>query len=1214
MESRLPRLLLAHEVDSEADPDHQMLPGAGARSAFVIDERYALTAEHCIWQTPEGPWVLRLPADPVTGATAVCVPVRVVDADRNIDVALLARVPQEEPTVEDAAERLFREFAMALGGPVVRDTPVGMSGILSGNLPDGVALSGMVVAPEVSVVTARAMQLFVNEFAAAAPDDPKGASGSAVVVSTANGESVIGLVRSYAPAEGIPATARPAGPNRASALGGKAFATRIDDIARRFPVVADLLAVTAARDLARPGASQVAGRRSSLATLLRADAERTAFVGRETEIRDLRAWCSSDDARAARLVTGRAGQGKTRLARRLCALMVDDGWVAVVMRGSGEPEALDLGILRAAQTGRPLLLVVDYAAEYGARELRAVLRRLGDTARPTPSVWRMLLIARNVGDWWSGSTGFPSALGAAGVAVRPEPLRLAGLTAAGDDRDRFFRTVRDALRPDVARFADQHELAVAADPVMPPLDHTDYGAPLMIHIAAVCSLLPAAAATGDEFQPEHVIDRLLDLERDHHWLYAADYELSAETKTAFRDVAEGPAGARRVEDVVAAATLFGAADRYTAARLVEAALGNQARLIDVGAVADWLRDLYPPVSGSEVPSHIAPLQPDLLGEELVLRVLNRQRADGLPEPERMPYAVLRNGVDQAQARRLLTVLLRLSERRPEAAALVSGRVHDRDGKARGVVAYIPVHFDLSPVEAAVPTHSATLVHAAARLCDHELARTRVLLGEDRDPFRADADATDVKGIQEAMAQIRRAPPELAAAHARNYMRYAARVLDVGYIDVAVDLADKAHRILGELIVDDRYAPDFAEALLTLALALDRFGVEANAALYADEAVQTYQRLASAGQLSLADRARLAQARSAIAATRGSPHAAADHAHDAVVTYRRLVHSDSDDFLPLLASALDTLTDRCSWVGRSADAEEAATEAHGIHRTLAGPWSGKNTLGLAGAVFRLARSQAESGEHEAALELCTEGAELLASVDLCELTSGPLAANIAIRAAHSLRALGRTQEALASAEYAVTLGRRLFQLDRVAYQIPLARALRATARCALDMSGPSAALDAAQESANHFRVVYRKNETLLLLPDVARACVLAAKLHDQLGGKDAAARHVLAAAEYWAKANRLAPGLFADDIAATRDLAERIDQRPAPAPEGGLRRWTRKVAESVRTEVRLSMATPRRLRGQVDRRAREQGTEMPDRDRDYRELPWNRDDAVTDIKV
>src|SRR5258706_9842820 len=56
------------------------------------------------------------------------------------------------------------------------------------------------------------------------------------------------------------------------------------------------------------------------AVLLRADRTTVAFIGRETELSLLRAWCASEDARSVRTIVGAGGVGKTRLA-----LMVASG-------------------------------------------------------------------------------------------------------------------------------------------------------------------------------------------------------------------------------------------------------------------------------------------------------------------------------------------------------------------------------------------------------------------------------------------------------------------------------------------------------------------------------------------------------------------------------------------------------------------------------------------------------------------------------------------------------------------------------------------------------------------------------------------------------------------------------------------------------------------------------------------------------------------------
>ena len=134
----------------------------------------------------------------------------------------------------------------------------------------------------------------------------------------------------------------------------------------------------------------------SLGALLRADAALVEFAGREKEIGVLERWrdrpaISRPDVRAM-LVTGRGGEGKTRLAVEFLARSRKEGWSGGILR-SGFSLAAEI----AGHSARRLLLVIDYAAAQSA-ESRAFIQALVRT-RPQVPV-RLLLLARAAGQWW----------------------------------------------------------------------------------------------------------------------------------------------------------------------------------------------------------------------------------------------------------------------------------------------------------------------------------------------------------------------------------------------------------------------------------------------------------------------------------------------------------------------------------------------------------------------------------------------------------------------------------------------------------------------------------------------------------------------------------------------------------------------------------------------------------------------------------------------
>ncbi|MGH3903176.1 MAG: hypothetical protein ACRDTE_03130 [Pseudonocardiaceae bacterium] len=398
------------------------------------------------------------------------------------------------------------------------------------------------------------------------------------------------------------------------------------------------------------------------------------------------------------------------------------------LRGVGGDGEITAGLRLGVLAQRPLLLTVDYAAEYGASELGALVQRL---CHHGPAPWRLLLIARHTGEWWDGDTRavLPS-LRAAGVDAAGDPLRLAELVAAGDDRQSAYQFILDELREPITAFADRHRLTVSAGPPAPPLQRPEYGSALMLHIAAVCALLPGSGPGSESVErldPTKVIDRFLDLERDHHWLYRDATNLHHTTAGAFGNLATGEAGRYLVETSVTASTLTGAANEVQACQLTATALGVEPQ--QAKPIAYWLRDLYPPPTEILTSSILHPLQPDLLGEELVARVLRRQLASGIPTDQVLPFALLGTS-SEAQTQRMLTVLIRAAERHGWIADLLTSVDGDASGRQhRGLLSRIPVATDLGVVENALPRKNTHLLWVAAQFTQRLLDR----LAYERDP-------------------------------------------------------------------------------------------------------------------------------------------------------------------------------------------------------------------------------------------------------------------------------------------------------------------------------------------------------------------------------------------------------------------------------------------------------------------------------------------------
>ena len=106
----------------------------------------------------------------------------------------------------------------------------------------------------------------------------------------------------------------------------------------------------------------------------------------------LEGWCLDEHAGKVRLVTGRGGSGKTRLALELGNRMTLQGWRCTAVAQGAEADVIALQ--RSAARRARLLLIVDYA------ETRIGLERLLEAAARDQGQVRVLLLARQARDWW----------------------------------------------------------------------------------------------------------------------------------------------------------------------------------------------------------------------------------------------------------------------------------------------------------------------------------------------------------------------------------------------------------------------------------------------------------------------------------------------------------------------------------------------------------------------------------------------------------------------------------------------------------------------------------------------------------------------------------------------------------------------------------------------------------------------------------------------
>jgi lipopolysaccharide exporter len=401
---------------------------------------------------------------------------------------------------------------------------------------------------------------------------------------------------------------------------------------RHRPRTATLTPSPASEDLGAAGGHRVAvaGR---ITGLLRPEAQVVPFWPR-SELDELLAWCKAPGQVAVRLVTGEGGTGKTRLAMELTRVLGAEGWQALWVPPGKEAETVGA----ARRTARPAVLVVDYVeTRAGIPELLAEAAD-GGGELIGPDL-RVVLLARSAGEWWHkliNQTGYR--LGEMLLAERA--IRL-GPVSQG--------TVRAVFDAAVTEFAGT--LSVSRPAARLTLSDPD-AAILVVHAAALSAVLDhveLTAGAGPRSSAE-VLDSLL--RREIRYCAQA---------AAARGLDLDPSVQRRA---VAAGCLIGADSEA-------AAVGLLRRLPDFvesaerrGQVARWLRDLYPGHApddrgGSE---WLGSLCPDRAAEQLIVGELTQQ-------PDLIP--ALFTGLDEARAKRALTVLGRAALRYPDAVPLLA---------------------------------------------------------------------------------------------------------------------------------------------------------------------------------------------------------------------------------------------------------------------------------------------------------------------------------------------------------------------------------------------------------------------------------------------------------------------------------------------------------------------------------------------------------------
>jgi tetratricopeptide (TPR) repeat protein len=678
------------------------------------------------------------------------------------------------------------------------------------------------------------------------------------------------------------------------------------------------------------------------------------------------------------ILWGPGGAGKTRTAVEVALALKAAGWQAFFVPPPFLPVGWASYLPFWSRPDRPTLLIVDYAEQRPAEELRALARAVGEAAPERRAPLALLLLMR--ADPREAAAGHVTdAL--AEARIRWEARRVPPVEDP-EDRQALFRKAR-------ARFRE----ALAPPDAPSEVDYEPKDLPRTPLALLALAVLAAHGHRVVQSQDEAAI--LTDLWKrweQPRWKRT----LEAQGGRELLQTPEVWAEAReRIEQALAAASL----DRpFTAPEEVAAwweayfpfrkrtARGER---LDPFWLAERLKVLFPGVGEAW---RLPPISPHPLADVALARFgadLGHLVASILPAPEevradthwpiRMVVEVLPRlsvaavpGASEA-ARAALEAATRWLEKTvpvlPEEVAAAWLRTWDRA---------------LPPPDRTVllrPFEEVAYRSWVKRAIDEaERARALGMRGLALSALGRRAEA--LEATQEAVDLYRR----LAAQHPDAFLPYLAasltnlgnRLSEMGRWAEALEATQEAVDLYRRLAAQhpDAFLPDLAGSLTNLGAMLSEMGRRAEALQATQEAVDLYRRLAAqhpdaflpdlAGSLTnLGNRlSEMGRREEALQATQ-----------EAVDLYRRLAAQHPDAFLPDLAGSLTNLGNALSALGRWAEALEATQEAVALYLRLAAQHPDAFLPDLAGSLTNLGAVLSELGRRAEALEATQEAVDL-----------------------------------------------------------------------------------------------------------------------------------------------------------------------------------------------------------------------------------------------
>lgn len=780
-------------------------------------------------------------------------------------------------------------------------------------------------------------------------------------------------------------------------------------------------------------------REPSPAALLNARYRYVPFykAGRAELLAELESWRYAQEAVSIRLFHGAGGMGKTRLFIEWSKQLRRQGWRAGFLAG----RAVDVSLfeeLVVSAAERPVLVVIDYAESQQqlVRLLRVVARwRDGGSAGRL----RVALLAREVGDWWEVLQESSTALGA--LLGERAPTAVSALAPHGAEREEVFREAAKTF----ARIRGKNVPPAAPEYLREPL----FERVLFIHMAAL------AVVEGLELSGQGLMDGMLDHE-ERFW---------SEWWEALRRVHAGD-GERRLSQekcrlAVCALTLVGgAAEKQDARALQLRACGEVDELMML-----LLRDLYPAAEEGGGPGYVGWLEPDLLGEAMVLRTLRREGA-GAGGWLRHVF----EGLGQPAVRTGFEVLGRLSSEYPDEAEhwiaqLLENHVPDRALAAfeaaravgeRTVNSILGVQLAHAlqregTAEVAAQIDASGLPTRTTSLLEVALWVTTTLLQQI-----PAGDGTDL--------DVRKASLLVALGRWQNAL---------GKRWEALESTSQAVTILWRLAEDglDTLIRDLAMSLNNLGAMQSELGRREDALKSAQDAVEIYRRLTrqNGREEFLPDLAMSLNNLGNKQSELGKFREALEPTREAVEIYRRLASKKPDVFLSDLAMSLNNLGNRQSELGMVAEALQSIQDAVEIRRRLAKKMPDAFLVSLAMSLGNLGVLQSKLGMKQEALETIQESVSHYRR--LVKHRPDAFLQNLAVglnNLSNRQNELGKREEALKAAREAVECYRRLAAAQPGTFLHYLAISLNNLGNRQSALGQEGEALESARQAVEHYR--------------------------------------------------------------------------------------------------------------------------------------------------